>query len=122
MGRDFALRPASRRRENQIHERFMTRDTSQTPRPPLSQVILNSAFARFSEEPPWFPTRLRHNCHITEFFVSVLRPVASSKSMDYANDFPSFFESNRQERLINEMRNQWVCCYKNVSTRNECRK
>src|SRR3989338_4217991 len=93
MRRDFAFPCSCRGTLDNIVERFIFRNTPEATSFPFPKVVLNSTLTRFSEKTPWFPARSRHDSHITELLVCILRSVTATKSLYQADDFSAFFKT-----------------------------
>jgi hypothetical protein len=74
-------RPRGRTADD-ITEWLVRADPSKSACLPLAKIVLNTALAGFSEEPPWLPARSRHDCYLVKFDVSILGPISTPKSLN----------------------------------------
>ena len=103
MRSDAALFASRRTRLDDIEERLVFRDAPQTTCSPFAQVVLYPALARFAKEAPGLPAGLGHHGYLGEFFVGVLRSIATAKSMDDANDLAALLKAAGDERFVNQV-------------------
>lgn len=91
MRRQRALGLMCRRRGYDVAERTLARRSPKTARLPLSQIVLDSAFYRLSENNPGFPHRTRHDAHTREFVMCGFGSVAAAHGHYETNYFASSF-------------------------------
>src|ERR1700733_4392044 len=88
---------------NHVREWSLQRNTAKSASFPFSQVVLHAPVARFSEKAPRLPPRTWHHRYFWKFLVRILRPVASAKSLDEPDNFPSLFKATSHERKVNQV-------------------
>ena len=74
------------------------------------------ALAWLSEQAPRFPGRSRHNGHIREFLVRILRPVPATQCLDEPYDFAALLKTSRHQGRVDEMRKQRAAGNKQVAS------
>lgn len=92
MGRDFPLGGTCRSATDNVAERSLFSIPSESAGFPLAKIILNTALAWLSEEPPRLPTGPGHDRYPIKLLMSVLGTISAAESLNQANDFPSFLE------------------------------
>src|SRR5437588_4260246 len=69
------------------------RNSSQPSGLPFSQIVLDAPIARLSEQPPRLPARARHDRHLSELLLGILRAIAAAQCLNKADDLAAFFEA-----------------------------
>src|ERR1700694_5319793 len=103
MGRNGPFFLPGWRGTDRIPEGFRGRDSSEPPRFPLTQVILNPPLARFAKQSPRLPTRPGHHSYVRKGLVGILRPVATAKRLHQANHLSTLLETSFNQRHVNQM-------------------
>jgi hypothetical protein len=78
---------------NNITKRFVLGWAAKSTSFPFSQVVLHSAFKRFSIDDPWFPHRAWHDAYFSEFFMSRLWPVSTAHGHGQSGNFSPTFKA-----------------------------
>src|SRR5579884_893850 len=108
MVRDCPLLRSCRCRCDHVRERQTLGRSSESARLVFPEIILNPALARLAKEPPWFPTRSRHDGDFRKFFMRVLWAIPAAQRLDEPDDLTSLLEARFNERQIHQVRKQGI--------------
>lgn len=116
---DSTLVRARRCRRNHVVEGLDVREPPEATRLPATKAILNASFDRLPEEEPRFPRGTRHDTHLWEIVVSVLRAIPAAHRHHEADNLTSSLKSCPHDGTGDEVRDERVGSDDNVRARNE---
>src|SRR5580704_370047 len=96
---DLLFAPARWRAWNYVLERFVVGESSQAASAPKSQILGHSTVKGFTENPPRFPTRARHNRNLWEVILRALRLVAATQRLYQPDDLATLLEARPLQRI-----------------------
>src|SRR5262245_52904209 len=88
------------RREDDVGKWDVLGGASQSPRCPLTQVILGSPLAWVAEEAPRLPTGSWDHGHLRELLVGVFWPVSATQCLHKSDDFTAFLKPCFDQRYV----------------------
>src|SRR5579871_2741569 len=115
MGRQGPFSRVRRMRQNDITEWLTWRDSPQRTGFPFAKVVLHATFKWLAKQQPGLEHRSRHNSYVRKFLVSILGPIASTKSANETNNLSSPLETSGRKGSRENMREQWITRYHDMS-------